>query len=223
MGKQMKWYRRPEGRTVPGPLRWVGLLLLASACFPDKVTLCEHASYPDGSTSPYVLPFPVGKSYIVAQGNCANADDHWHWNTHREDSYWAFAYDFEMPVGSIVIASREGEVVLVQEQFTDEDKELEQSNSVVIKHRDGTYATYGHFTHYGVWVNAGDRVVQGDTLGLSGNSGLSFIPHLHIQVSPCRDASRCGTMPLTFLNTRAHPNGLEKGGVYEARPYNNQQ
>ena len=43
---------------------------------------------------------------------------------------------------------------------------------------------YGHCKDASNWVNKGDRVREGQTLGLSGNTGASTGPHLHFEVLP---------------------------------------
>ena len=44
-------------------------------------------------------------------------------------------------------------------------------NLIVIQHDDGTTLLYGHLTHDGAAVSVGERVVQGELLGHSGNTG----------------------------------------------------
>ena len=192
---------------------------LAMSCSKDRLSSCEGTTYPDWQSSAYVLPFPVGKRYLLAQGNCSDPDQHWHWDSHTEASPWLFAYDFEMAIGSIITASREGEVVYVRSHFTDDDKDLEEANVVIVRHQDSSYAAYGHLTHQGALVSLGQMVRPGDTLGISGNSGLSYIPHLHFQVSPCLNGEECGSLPITFRNTSPNPKGLEMGKFYRASPY----
>lgn len=191
----------------------------------DPSDPCPGAEFPEAATSPYVLPYPVGESHNVRQGNCNEL------NTHHARLRETYAYDFEMPVGSRIVAARGGRVIAVVERFTDDQHGLHEGNVVAIEHDDGTYAKYGHLTHEGALVDVGDVVLTGQPIALSGNSGLSRGPHLHFSVKRCPDGERiggptCVTVPVTFRNTRPHPRGLigsptsEVGGGewYEALP-----
>ncbi len=186
---------------------------------------CPGVEFPDQVTSIYILPYPVGDAHNIRQGNCNDA------NTHNERYKATFAYDIEMSIGSSIVAARSGEVFLVIEKFSDEQHEIDQGNIVAIVHDDGSYAKYGHITQNGALVDVGDQVAQGQPIARSGNSGLSRGPHLHFSVKECPEGEpsgnpECKTKPLTFRNTRPHPNGLigsptsaiGGGEVYEALP-----
>ncbi len=53
-------------------------------------------------------------------------------------------------------------------------------NLVVVQHRSGYVSFYGH--NQVLLVRPGDRVRQGEPLGLLGNSGVSSAPHLHFEI-----------------------------------------
>ncbi|NQV03478.1 MAG: M23 family metallopeptidase [Bacteroidia bacterium] len=55
-------------------------------------------------------------------------------------------------------------------------------NYVVLKIDDTHYAAYCHCQPNTFFVNNGDAVVEGQPLGLLGNSGNSGMPHLHFQI-----------------------------------------
>jgi len=55
-------------------------------------------------------------------------------------------------------------------------------NYVIVDIGDGKYACYAHMVNGSVRVAPGDRVTDGQVLGLMGNSGNSDLPHLHFQV-----------------------------------------
>ena len=187
------------------------LLLLAKGCDNKEIDSCE--GYPSWKNSQYILPYPVGNTYLVLQGNCS--DPNLSWSSHfGHDRY---SYDFEMEIGTIITAARSGTVVFVREEFSNDDKGIDQGNVVVLLHSDSTYAAYGHLDQNGVIPMLGEMIDEGDTIGVSGNSGLSSIPHLHFHVSPCLDQAFCGTLPITFRNTSANPEGLILGERYTAK------
>jgi murein DD-endopeptidase MepM/ murein hydrolase activator NlpD len=55
-------------------------------------------------------------------------------------------------------------------------------NYVVIDHRNGEFSLFAHLRQGSVSVRAGQVVQLGQTIGLCGNSGRSFRPHVHWQV-----------------------------------------
>jgi murein DD-endopeptidase MepM/ murein hydrolase activator NlpD len=120
-----------------------------------------------------------------------------------------------MPIGTSVVTVRNGIVQLVEERFEDGTQVPGQENYINVVHSDGTIAAYVHLTKDGALVDVNDAVVQGQIIGLSGNSGSSSEPHLHFHVQAC---SGCITTPVTFRNTRPHPNGLVQGESYTALP-----
>jgi murein DD-endopeptidase MepM/ murein hydrolase activator NlpD len=167
--------------------------------------------YPPQADSPYVLPFQVGESYSVKQGNCHGV------GAHAVGARLQYAYDFRMDIGTPVVASRGGAVVAVIESYPDFNHTPGEANAIAIQHgEDGTIAVYAHLTLDGALVNVGDVVQQGDIIGLSGASGDINVPHLHFHVEAC---SGCESIAVTFLNTRPHPNGLVHGETYTAEPY----
>lgn len=182
------------------------------------INTCEDEPYPDWETSPYVLPYPVGTSHKVLQGNCTPS---WvdSWNSHQEPAPWAYAYDFEMPMGAPITAARGGTVFYVLESLPDDY--WDKANVLIIEHSDGTFSAYAHLTQWGSLVEEGQQVAQGERIALAGMSGNTDTPHLHFQVSPCpdMDSASCRSLRVTFRNTKSNPKGLERGEIYEALPY----
>jgi len=172
-------------------------------------------AYPDWETSAYVLPYEVGTSHEVVQGNCTSPNVN-EFNSHQESGPWAYSYDFTMRVGTPIVAARGGTVVWFEEGFTD----TQGNNALIIEHDDGTSSGYGHLTRNGVLVDIGQTVAPGDRVATSGTSGTDT-PHLHLQVSPCpqMDTLACKSVPVTFRNTTPNPTGLLRGESYEAMVY----
>lgn len=83
--------------------------------------------------------------------------------------------DYLVPEGTAVFATADGVVKATSEQNSSHGK------SVVISHGNGYETSYSHLLD--VRVSKGQKVKRGDIIALSGNSGLSFVPHLHYEVS----------------------------------------
>jgi murein DD-endopeptidase MepM/ murein hydrolase activator NlpD len=122
----------------------------------------------------YAFPFGGGTPRKLSQG-VDGAETHR--GLHR------YAFDFDLPIGTPVLAAREGVVFQVQDGFGEGGtrESDERGNMVVIWHADGTFAIYGHLRK-GVCAREGERVAAGDFLGWSGNSGYTSGPHLHFAV-----------------------------------------
>ena len=173
-------------------------------------------TYPAQATSAYVLPYSVGETYRVGQGNCTNS-------SHNEAINQQFAYDIIMPIGTTLVASRSGVVVALEEGFSDGTRVPGEENFIVIEHDDGTTSRYIHLTTLGALVDLQDTVVQGQAIAMSGDSGNSTQPHLHFDVGdgPCTphlDTS-CRSLPVNFRNTSPHTNGLVQGQNYTAEQF----
>lgn len=167
-------------------------------------------TYPEQSTSPFNLPYKIGESYEIMQGNCTT-------NSHRKGTLGQFAYDFLMPIGTDIIAIRGGTVVAIQESFENVTtvQRPGEENFVIINNGNGTQDRYFHLDKDGVHVSVGDVVIQGQLIGTGGNSGGTPRPHLHLEV--IRPASGGGSpIPVTFKNTTEHLKGLLVGETYEA-------
>ncbi len=173
-------------------------------------------TYPGQSTSPYILPYSVGETYLAGQGNCTNF-------SHRADINQQFAYDLIMPIGTTLVASRGGVVIAVEQSFRDATRIPGEENYVYIQHDHGTIGRYIHLTMLGALVQPQDIVSQGDAIALSGDSGNSEVPHLHFDVldGPClpQQSFDCLSLPVNFSNTAPHINGLVEGEFYTAEPF----
>jgi murein DD-endopeptidase MepM/ murein hydrolase activator NlpD len=75
-------------------------------------------------------------------------------------------------------------------------------NHVVVRHRDGRYATYAHMQKGSVTVDVGDRVRPGQTLGKLGNTGNTSAPHLHFQITEGRSVLGSSGLPFVFDHFR---------------------
>ena len=82
--------------------------------------------------------------------------------------------DYLVPEGTAVFATADGVVKSLSEKNTSHGK------AVTINHGNGYETSYSHLLD--IRVKKGQAVKRGDIIALSGNSGLSFAPHLHYEV-----------------------------------------
>ncbi len=128
------------------------------------------------AASPYLLPWQPGPTYECIQGNNSTGD---------HQGVEAYAWDFPMRIGTLVLAARGGVVTQVKEDSNLAGFNVSYANDanyLVIDHGDGTQSAYFHLMYNGVLVNVGDQVQQGQPVALSGDTGWSSGPHLHFVV-----------------------------------------
>lgn len=170
---------------------------------------CVGARYDNWETSPYVLPFPVGKTYSVNLAHCSGS-----YHTSGEPDQ--FAIDFDMGLGAEVTAARDGVVIFIEESGLDGEF---PNNVVVLRHEDRSHTQYMHLTHQGALVKEGQTVKKGQVLGLSGATGLAGYPHLHFVATGGSWQYPYISFPTTFSNTTENIYGVEPGKNYTALPY----
>ena len=82
--------------------------------------------------------------------------------------------DYLVPEGTAIFATADGTVKSLSEKNTSHGK------AITISHGNGYETSYSHLLD--IRVKKGQKVKRGDIIALSGNSGLSFVPHLHYEV-----------------------------------------
>jgi len=102
--------------------------------------------------------------------------------------------DFRAKIGTPIVASNTGKVVLAQDRFY-------SGNSIILDHGQGIYTCYYHLSEFK--VKKGDIVKKSQVIGLSGDTGRITGPHLHfstrvggLQVDPLE--------LITLLNTNLY-------------------
>jgi murein DD-endopeptidase MepM/ murein hydrolase activator NlpD len=93
----------------------------------------------------------------------------WRWGRMHEGN------DFGTPVGTPVNSMSTGTVVFA-------GWEGGYGNKIEIEYWDGTVSVYGHMSV--IQVSVGEQVKPGEVVGLSGNTGHSTGPHLHLEIHP---------------------------------------
>lgn len=100
------------------------------------------------------------------------------------EDYYAF--------GKELIAPCDGEIVLVVDGIKDNtpgtlNPLYVPGNTVIIKTENNEYLFFAHFKQHSIVVKQGQKVTQGQLLGLCGNSGNSSEPHLHFHIQNVED------------------------------------
>ncbi|MFD2918277.1 M23 family metallopeptidase [Terrimonas rubra] len=128
-------------------LKWLGLLFLL--CIAGIVIVLYVPTAVTKNTDSYIydLPFEKGTSHKVVQGYGGLFS---HKNT--------AAIDFEMPVGTPVLAAREGVVYAYKDSYDEGgpfSKYKGKANFIMIQHSDGSYGCYWHLKKHGVITKTG--------------------------------------------------------------------
>jgi len=126
----------------------------------------------------YQMPFSANADWSISQGFRGRAS--------HADALNEYAVDFDIALGTPVLAARTGVVMEVIDEFPDDGRarksDLDQANVIRILHEDGSMAVYGHLLQDSAAVTPGQWLVDGTPIAQSGNSGFSHGPHLHFAV-----------------------------------------
>ena len=122
----------------------------------------------------YALPYPISNKFKIDQAYNGKL-------SHQNEN----SLDFTMPVGTNITAVRDGIIIKV----VDENNKncgtqacKKYNNFILIYHPDGTFAEYSHIKQNGSKVKVGEKVLKGQTIAYSGNTGWSTGPHLHLVI-----------------------------------------
>jgi len=147
--------------------------------------------------SRHQLPVPLDKITGIGQNPLKEEWKH-------PASHMQYAWDFGVPRGTPIYATKDGKVIDVR---ADSDREatreeldiidndpdnpksiqlamelFKAANRVIIEHNDGTCSLYSHLQKDGSKVKVEDKVKAGQHIGYSGNTGISDRPHLHFEI-----------------------------------------
>ncbi|MGE3163320.1 MAG: peptidoglycan DD-metalloendopeptidase family protein [Planctomycetota bacterium] len=158
----------------------------------------DTSTYPNRSSSPYLLPYPGGDSSWVVQGNNSSLN-------HNGDEQ--HSWDFRLACGTPVLAARAGTVSKV----VDKNDGHDDNNMVEIAHGDGTTGRYLHIERGSATVKNGDAVVQGQQIAKVGNVGNSLTGHIHFVVERANKS-----IPVTFQDVDDDSGIPRTFGSYES-------
>ncbi len=173
--------------TIKDPLKGSQLGYVTRYCHGDIYTTKHNDKYV------YTLPYSEGERYPIGQAYGGKFSHYMKGKT--------YAIDFTMQEGTTVCAARDGVVVFVKDDSNKHGKTIKYQgygNYITIYHEDGTMSDYFHIKKNGSKVKEGDRVVAGQKIALSGNTGWSSGPHLHFQVYSFDENMEVKTLPTKF-------------------------
>ena len=177
-------------RRAPG-----GLCGADSDCTTNKCT--GGRCFDPTSVTGYRLPFKCGFVAKVSQGNSDSKC-----GAHSHTGVSGYAYDFGVALNTPVYAMRAGTVTHVKNDIKPGNpcysgggsSCINSANYVTVKHDDGFATTYVHLND--AVVKVGQAVTQGQQVGLSGGTGWSTGPHMHVQKQNLCGSFYCQSVPL---------------------------
>ncbi|MGC8651264.1 MAG: M23 family metallopeptidase [Minisyncoccia bacterium] len=127
------------------------------------------------------------KSFIYPLKQIIKVGD---FGTIRKEGYITLRHlgvDLDAKIGTPIYAINDG-VVKFAQSLTDYGK------TIIIDHGLGIYSLYLHLSEFK--VKKGDKVAKGEIIGLTGNSGYSLGPHLHLSIK----VNGTSVDPLKFID-----------------------
>jgi len=195
----------PSRHLPPDPA--VGYQTRANLRLPFSGLWLVAAAGPDQLTNHHVISPSERHAYDLNIWKDGNTH---HSSGSLKENYWAW--------GESVLASADGTVTAVRDGLPDnaigESNEDEAAgNYVVLDLGNSEYLVIAHFQNGSVKVHPGDTVVAGQVLGLTGNSGRSVEPHIHIhlQDGPGVYSVTAIGLPLTFSNYESDGEAVSLG------------
>ena len=141
----------------------------------------------------YWLPYQHAKRVKVGQGYNGPG-------THKGVN----AIDFNLQIGDTVYATRDGVAFDLKEDSNVGGYDIsfdKKGNYLSVYHSDGTYAKYVHLNKNGVLVKKGEKLKAGQPIAISGNTGYSSGPHLHLVIYH-NDQFQNKSLAVKYLNRK---------------------
>lgn len=162
-----------------------------------------------------ILPFR-GTWMVSNGGRTAETNNHMKFAENGGPQNQLYAYDFRFSrtgnektlkefkaFGKEVIAPADGIVIQVIDGAIDvlpgeRDRGIGVGNMVVLNHANGEFSLLCHFKHNSIQVKVGDKVKQGDVIGLCGNTGNTSEPHIHFNLQDGPRMHTAKALPAQF-------------------------
>lgn len=146
------------------------------------------------------LILPFNGTWLVSNGGRTPETNNHVRSAEQGPQNQLYAYDFRMEstgketkleeyevFGKEVLAPGSGMVVQIIDGSIDilpgeRDRSVGVGNAIIIDHENGERSLLCHFKHDSIKVKVGDRVKQGEVIGLCGNTGNTQQPHIHFNL-----------------------------------------
>ena len=143
----------------------------------DALSVGQVLIVPDGKITPVATaPVTYSSGYTVSKTYTSSGTLLWPIPSHRITQYFSWKHpglDIGLPVGSTVVAAEAGTIIYA-------GWGTGYGWEVLIDHGNGLRTRYAHNSR--LIVKTGDSVERGQTISLSGNTGWSTGPHMHLEV-----------------------------------------
>ncbi len=160
------------------------------------------------------LILPFNGTWMVSNGGRTKETN----NHLREDGprHQIYAYDFREEFtgikdrledyevfGKEVLCPADARIILVKNDSVDinpgeQNKGVGMGNGVGLDFGNGEFGLICHFKFNSITVKEGDRVKQGELIGLCGNSGGSSQPHIHFNLQENPKMKNRKALPAQF-------------------------
>jgi murein DD-endopeptidase MepM/ murein hydrolase activator NlpD len=148
----------------------------------DTLLIGDTIMIPDGQVSSSIRPSTVtnSTSRLISSAGGPSYEGYYikpFVGGHKTQGLHGYnGVDYGMPIGSQLYAAAAGTVIISKNSGYNGG----YGNYVVIQHGNSTQTVYGHMSS--TVVSVGQKVMQGQLIGYSGNTGKSTGPHLHFEV-----------------------------------------
>lgn len=111
------------------------------------------------------------------------------------EDYEAFGQEVIAPADGIIFQVIDGSRDV---PIDESDGDMIFGNMIMIDHENGEYSVFAHLKYASIGVQVGDKVKQGDRLGLCGNTGNTSEPHIHYHLQDQPVTYKSNGLPIEF-------------------------
>ncbi len=162
------------------------------------------------------LILPFNGTWMVSNGGRDSSTNSHNRPAEQGPQNQLYAYDFRNEhtgsgekledydvFGKEVLSPGDGTVIQVINGAIDvlpgeRDRSVGVGNAIIIDHKNGEYSLLCHFKYNSIKVQVGDKVTQGEVIGLCGNTGNTTQPHIHFNLQDGPLMHKSNGLPAQF-------------------------